>query len=128
MTDLKAIELTHEEFQMLVGMLGRNISIKRCVELTSSNPNDVAFYLYTEKHKYHVRANFEAGWFSSGLSNRAPEPGETHTRGSDLPDGKLTMHTWLRFLSAVVAFELVPLHDSIAVQTSQDPLKEWEYY
>ena len=41
------------------------------------------------------------------MDARAPEPGETWTRGRDLPDGVLTNELWSEILAAIVMWESV---------------------
>lgn len=64
--------------------------------------------LFTKLHKYNLLiTDGDPAWGYLGciMSNRAPYSGETHTRGSDLPDGPLTLATWTSIMDAIINME-----------------------
>lgn len=64
--------------------------------------------LFTERHKYNITVRDEesdSGYLGCVMSNRAPYPGETHTRGADLPDGPLNRKTWVSIMDAIIKME-----------------------
>lgn len=64
--------------------------------------------LFTKRHNYNLAISDDEstrGYLGCIVSNRAPYPGETHTRGSDLPDGPLTLATWTSIMDAIIKME-----------------------
>jgi hypothetical protein len=43
------------------------------------------------------------------VTNRRENPTEDWTRGSDLPDGKLSLETWLSILNKIAAYEMIDI-------------------
>lgn len=70
-------------------------------------------YLYTDRHSYCIAMYPERGekksYLGCVMSNRAPWPGETHTRGGDLADGEFTEETMRRILADILSKELHPV-------------------
>ncbi len=64
---------------------------------------------YTEKHKYSIRA-VVGRYLGCVMTNRAPYPGEDHTRASDFPDGDFSFSTWLRIVYKILSYELVDIY------------------
>ncbi len=64
--------------------------------------------VYTATHVYTISCT--QMYLGCTVQTRAPRPGEQHTRGNDLPDGPNTYDTWVRILTGIVAYELIPLH------------------
>lgn len=64
--------------------------------------------LFTLKNVYtiSIKENEERNYLGCVVSSRAPEPGEKHTRGNDLADGRLTLETFNSILLDIIFFEL----------------------
>ena len=71
--------------------------------------------MYTDTNVYSINAisRIESGikytYLGCIASARKPRAGEDHTRGNDLPDGKLNENTWRQILAAIVGYELVDI-------------------
>ena len=72
--------------------------------------------LVTALHEYDIQVSGEVGGKDSYLgcicNNRMSNPGETHKRVSDLPDGKLTINVFLDIVYAIVGNECLELINS----------------
>ena len=69
----------------------------------------------SDAHGYHL--SFAENYLGCTASCRTQRPGETWTRGSDLPDGKFNQETFDKIIFAVVGYELVelaPVHEPVA--------------
>lgn len=70
-------------------------------------------YLYTDRHSYCIVMYPARGerksYLGCVMSNRAPWPGETHTRGGDLADGEFTDETLRRIFADILSKELHPV-------------------
>jgi len=66
-------------------------------------------HFYTDKHAYHISA-VVGHYLGCILINRAPWPGEDHTRGSDFPDGKYQDSTWLRIVHKILSHEMLKIY------------------
>jgi hypothetical protein len=65
-------------------------------------------YFYTDKYKYCIsardsKANPEDSYLGCTLSDRNVRPGEYWLRGSDYPDGKLSLETWNRIKERILS-------------------------
>ena len=74
----------------------------------------VRYKLYTSEHVYNIKAversgKLENSYLGCIMSNRKSRPGENHTRGADLADGKLCKDTWVRILGDIVSIEMKEL-------------------
>ena len=72
---------------------------------------DYAAQFYSEKHEYVFRIVKPAtpskrGYIGGSIQNRAPEPGEGHTRGRDLSDGKYEEVTVKKIFKEILDAEL----------------------
>ena len=69
--------------------------------------------LYTDRHSYSIvmrpEFNGRKSYLGCVMSNRAPWPGETHTRGGDLADGDFNEETLRRIWSDILSKELHPV-------------------
>ncbi len=61
----------------------------------------------TGVHSYHI--SFTDTYLGCTASCRMQRPGETWTRGSDLPDGTFCYATFQRIIHRIVEYELVEL-------------------
>jgi len=61
---------------------------------------------FTESHQYSIFIDSGRGYLGAGVQTRKPRPGETWTRGNDLPDGDYTYTTWKSILLAIIKYEL----------------------
>ena len=73
-----------------------------------NNETNYQINLYTEKHEYVISAHGER-YLGCILRNRAPYPGEGHTRGNDLPDGNFSYETWIKIITSIVSHELLQI-------------------
>ena len=66
--------------------------------------------LYTDRHVYSVTmyeaAEGKPSYLGCVMSNRAPWPGETHTRGGDLADGEFNDETLRKIAADILSKEL----------------------
>jgi len=67
--------------------------------------------LYTDRHSYSIVMYGDTGdrtktYLGCVMSNRAPWPGETHTRGGDLADGEFNDETLRRIAADILSKEL----------------------
>ena len=74
--------------------------------------------LYSEKHEYSIIVG--STYISAGLSNRYCLPGETWTRGRDLPDGDCDSSTIKRIVNAILACEILPYENEVNKQKSNN--------
>jgi hypothetical protein len=84
---------------------------------TNIKTHTTRFRLYTAIHSYSISMILPSpekpnGYMGCIASCRAPYPGETHTRGNDLPDGPYSDETWHAILAAIVRYEILPLYRS----------------
>ena len=82
----------------------------------SNNPEEgvreIKIELFTEKHVYHIvgRDRKEGrSYLGCIANNRAPLPGESHTRGNDLADGDFTFETWCNIVLDILSYELLEI-------------------
>lgn len=64
----------------------------------------VQTFIYTSDRSYKIVAS--DGYLGGYMSTRKPRIGETWTRGSDLPDGKLNKHTWDKIIASILSLEI----------------------
>lgn len=64
----------------------------------------IRFRFFTEQNEYVISAS--AGYLGAGVSTRKPRPGETWTRGNDLPDGPYSTKTWNSIVLGIIRYEL----------------------
>jgi hypothetical protein len=74
--------------------------------------------IYTEKRVYTicvsgVDAKHPRGAVIGFMANRAPRPGETWTRGSDIRDGSLDKDTLSKLLLDILSCEMLPVKPDI---------------
>ena len=73
----------------------------------------------TGTHSYHL--SFTETYLGCTASSRTQCPGESWTRGSDLPDGKFSRETFDEIIRAVLAYEVVdlaPVVEPVAVSAN----------
>ncbi len=83
-------------------------TIEQHPEDTTGSDERLFVRVYTGTHVYSISCN--KNYLGCTVHTRAPLPGEQHTRGNDLADGPNTRGTWVRILTDIVAYELIPLH------------------
>jgi len=83
------------------------------IEVAENTGDKFRCYLYTTSYRYHIVAHDDSGgnYLGCTCSCRTPLPGENHTRGSDLADGKLTEETFNEILIDIVRNELCKLSE-----------------
>jgi len=74
------------------------------IEVVRNTPEEFTIRLYTEKHRYRIKATKD--YLGCIMVNRKPHPGETWLRGQDLPDGRFSKDTLFEILSSIVFNEL----------------------
>lgn len=68
-------------------------------------------------HYYiHVRPTY----LGCTAVSRVVDPGETHSRGNDLPDGPFDRNTWARILTEMLAYEFLDIPKEEALETLPD--------
>jgi hypothetical protein len=82
--------------------------------ITKNDAEGMTALVYTAKRCYSIYVReplplIPNSRMSMGgiMDSRAPEPGESWTRGRDLPDGALSEETWAAILAAIVMWESV---------------------
>jgi len=80
------------------------------IEVVRNTPEEFTIRLYTEKHRYNIRATKD--YLGCIMMNRSPVPGETWVRGRDLPDGRFSKDTLFEILSSIVFEELERITES----------------
>ena len=64
--------------------------------------------IFTSVNEYHICAierKKGKSYLGCTASNLRSRPGETWTRGNDLPDGSLSKKTWRKILAGIVRYE-----------------------
>lgn len=79
----------------------------------SSDDTGVRVNFFTFENVYsinvHWKEEMEDSYLGCVVSSRKPRPGETWTRGNDLPDGKYNDDTWNRILQGIISYEMKTL-------------------
>ena len=83
------------------------------VEIDKAATVQIMFWTRTNTYSLMARPGHLglASYLGCTYSRRAPYPGEQHTRGGDLADGKFELATWNKILRDIVANELVKIGD-----------------
>ena len=72
-----------------------------------ADPNTLHVVLFTEQTAYHFSARFDGRTYLGCVAEaRHYRPGETWTRGNDLPDGIFCRATWNNILRGILRYEL----------------------
>ena len=71
-------------------------------------PPRVNVLFFTDSHSYAIHAQLRdgGGYLGAYTGTRKPRPGETWTRGNDLPDGKYCKDTFDKIMRAIVRYEM----------------------
>jgi len=80
----------------------------------------VRLRIWTRDHSYSIGARppyvdhkqGDEGYLGCTMSNRAPLPGEEHTRGSDLADGPFSEDTWRAILLDIISYEALEVFET----------------
>jgi len=78
--------------------------------------NHVNYIFCTAEHRYSISAT--PTYLGCIASSTRERPGETWTRGNDLPDGKFCRETWEAIKNRIIGYEMVkldPVHESRGV-------------
>jgi len=79
---------------------------------TDRHANHVTYIICTAEHRYSISATpTYLGCIASATRER---PGETWTRGNDLPDGPFSRETWESIKDRIISYEMVklePIHE-----------------
>lgn len=123
----------------VMSRIGEHDPFKIFFEITgeSGSPDQghsINFTLYTSLHKYHIKASEGIPADSEGkekpsylgcvMENRAPYPGETHLRGTDLPDGLFNAETWHNILINILNHELQSIFQKQPIKTVIEQTQE----
>lgn len=78
-----------------------------------SDKNWIKVNFFTNEHIYsisvHWKNTMKESYLGCTVSTRKPRPGETWSRGNDLPDGKYNDETWNKILRGIIRYELKTL-------------------
>ena len=90
-----------------LGYPGEDISIRMIVCKLISFDNEVTFViiLYTSENEYYIKARLNK-YLGCGSICRKTEIGESHHRGSDLPDGNYSKETFEKIKNRIIISEL----------------------
>jgi len=86
----------------------------------------ITLCLATHSYNYHLDAKLpkaeHKGYLGCGANCRLADPGESHLRGRDLPDGEYCQKTWNKIVRAILRRELLPFPN----KTTQAPNRLYE--
>ena len=82
-----------------------NLDIGTRVEIKKDKGGVKRCYITTDMYIYSVVANKSRDYMGCVSTCRKTKVGETHLRGSDLPDGKYTKKTFISIMCAIVRNE-----------------------
>lgn len=104
MSDLIA-PINSENGRILIGWL-REFSYfsDKVIEIVVNTEELLRIKIYTNDNSYQIVA--KKHYLGCQASTRKQRPGETHTRGSDLPDGVFNRRILVRIMGAIVGYEL----------------------
>ena len=91
---------------------GNNFTVLNYFQIKKHDDKRLSVRLFTDRHQYSISATI-GGYLGCTYGNRKPLPGETWTRGRDLPDGPHSERTWGRIKSAILWEEFVPLSKEV---------------
>ena len=84
----------------------------------------VEYKLYTNEHVYAISAvetpDISRTYLGCIMGRRKSNPGERHTRGRDLSDGKLTDETWMSIMGDIISIEMQELDIQKGCMTDLD--------
>lgn len=102
LSDVDAINLSNG--RVLCGWLEKSSYFSPKKIEVSKNTNDrFSIKIYTDSCVYGITAT--ETYLGCTVNMRRPRPGETWTRGNDLPDGKFNAETFLSILRAIIFYE-----------------------
>ena len=103
-TRIREIDSKNTRLEELTVRPCENNCIKNCyyVRLSTST---MLYFITAVEHSCQEHGSYLGG----SVSDLIPNVGESHVRGSDLSDGKLTEETWEHILWDIVHCELQPL-------------------
>jgi hypothetical protein len=115
--------------KLLLGWLGRfSFFAGKRVQVVEDGPVKLVLRLYTQDNSYSLVATDT--YLGCTVSKRKPRPGETWTRGADLPDGPFGWSTFVDILGAVVCYELKevvkPAKPSPDAESAAQVYEEWK--
>ena len=76
--------------------------------------------IYTKEHVYNIVYRHDGGYLGCTASCTFMYPGETHTRGNDLPDGKFSRKTWDAIKNGIIKYEVQKISEYMRSQMKQD--------
>jgi hypothetical protein len=96
-----------EHLKYGIGKFGSALTI----HVKEESATELRISLYTTNNVYHINAyqTDDGKYLGATMSRRMPNVGETHTRGSDIADGDLSLETWNDILSDIVSCELLEI-------------------
>ncbi|GAG17340.1 unnamed protein product, partial [marine sediment metagenome] len=75
------------------------------VHVVENTKDTLRLNIYTGLHCHSIYANGPSDYLSGGASTRMPRPGESWSRGNDLPDGNISKDTLYGILGSIVFYE-----------------------
>lgn len=113
MKDIDKVKKNYPEFfGYLTKYIQGDINLEYLCEFTFKD-NYLDMNLYTSENKYSFRYSKESNYLGCIMSKRKPLPGETWTRGHDLPDGYATEDTMIRIIGSILSLELKEIHREV---------------
>jgi len=73
-------------------------------KITRDDEERFTVRIFTASNDYQITSS--PTYLGCQVSSRMTRPGETWTRGNDLPDGSFSVETWYNILAAIVGYEL----------------------
>lgn len=89
-----------------------NLGYSEPLELDDQHPDPppprVKALFFTDSHSYAIHAQLRdgGGYLGAYAGTRKPRPGETWTRGNDLPDGRYCKNTFDKIMRSIVRYEM----------------------
>lgn len=110
----------HHMSRIIEEQLARFAETKVVQWLPDQGTGRARCFLYTGRNRYCVSIHEKdgGGYLGCTVSTRAPRPGEEHTRGSDLRDGRLCVETWEAIKVDIISYEL------LEIAPKQEPLAD----
>lgn len=68
------------------------------------------FYTYLNEYGIVAKEGPDSNYLGSFVTARKAKAGEDHKRGRDLPDGSMSVDTWMNIICAILSYEVGPLY------------------
>ncbi len=98
--------------QLIAWLKGLRYFSPKKVHVVEYSDEKLVVKLYTDEHYYQITAT-AGGYLGCTASTRKPRPGESWTRGNDLPDGKFSKAVFDSIIGAIVFYEAEEVMEDI---------------